>query len=124
MGVRSTNKTNYGPRWESLNTAFHNGHMGQFFNSQFRAGKGTEPVTGPFDTTGGTKFTYNGKTIHAFTSPGTMKCTGQGSAQMNYYIIAGGAGGGHFTPGGPGPGGGGKSGNPGTPADLNGVTNT
>ena len=104
MGVRSTNRTNYGPRWESLNTKFFNGHMGEFFNSQMRAGKGTEPVTGPFDTSGGTKFTYGGKTIHAFTSPGTMTCTGQGSAQLSYYIIAGGGGGGH---GGPGNGGGG-----------------
>ncbi len=95
MGVRSTNKANYGPRWESLNTYFHNGHMGEFFNTQMRAGKGTEPVTGPFDTTGGTKFTYGGKTIHAFTSPGTMTCSGQGSAVMTYAMVAGGGGGGH-----------------------------
>ena len=94
MGVRSTNKANYGPRWESLNTYFHNGHMGEFYNTQMRAGKGTEPVTGPFDTTGGTKFEYGGKTIHAFTSPGTLACTGQGSAVMTYFIIGGGGGGG------------------------------
>ena len=105
MGVRSTNKTNYGPRWESLNTALHNGHMGEFYNTQMRAGKGTEPVTGPFDTTGGTKFTYNGKTIHAFTSPGTMTCTGQGSAVMTYFIIGGGGGGGGMVSGGGGGGG-------------------
>ena len=93
MGVRSTNKANYGPRWESLNTYFHNGHMGEFYNTQMRAGKGTEPVTGPVDSTGGTKFTSSGKTIHAFTSPGTLACTGQGSAVMTYFIIGGGGGG-------------------------------
>ena len=94
MGVRSTNKANYGPRWESLNTYFHNGHMGEFFNTQMRAGKGTEPVTGPFDSTGGTKFTYSGKTIHAFTSPGTFSTSGQGSKVLTYFIIAGGGSGG------------------------------
>ena len=41
MGVRSTNKTNYGSRQESLNTQFFNGHMAEFFNSQMRSGKGT-----------------------------------------------------------------------------------
>ena len=39
-------------------------------------------------------------------------------------FAGGGAGGGYWTPGNPGPGGGGKSGNPGTSADLNGISNT
>ena len=106
MGVRSTNKANYGPRWESLNTYFHNGHMGEFYNTQMRAGKGTEPGTGAITTTGGTKYIYSGKTIHRFNANDNFIISGASPTFVcEVVVVGGGGGGGAYRGGGGGSGG-------------------
>lgn len=64
-----------------------------------RAGGG-----GGVEVSGGTVFTYNGKTIHAFTSSGAVTVSG-GPIDVEVFMVAGGAGGGGYCGGGGGAGG-------------------
>ena len=75
-----------------------------------RLGFGAGP-SGPsvFSATGGTVTTYNGKTIHTFTSSGSfvINALGSGSfgAVIDLMVVGGGGGGGHNIAGGGGAGG-------------------
>ena len=71
------------------------------------ATQNTRQIIPPIVTTGGTKSTYNGKTIHAFTSTGPFTLTGgPGSVSIEYVVIGGGGGGGRKNGGGGGGAGG------------------
>ena len=57
--------------------------------------RGAMPPPPPFEATGGTKTTYNGKTIHEFTSSGTWEVTAPSPGTViEYVVIGGGASGG------------------------------
>ena len=70
-----------------------------------RAGGGGGPV--PFSVTGGTKYTYNGKTIHVFTSTDAtgLVITGGNLTNVEYVMVGGGGAGGYNYAGGGGAGG-------------------
>ena len=66
----------------------------------FYARTGTDAIGAPPDgsspisvTGGNTNYTYNGKKIHVWTSPGPFVLTG-GPGPVEYFVVAGGAGGG------------------------------
>ena len=60
--------------------------------------------TSPFQASGGTEFTYSGKKIHVFTSPGNFTVSG-GPKSLEVFMVAGGGGGGGYCGGGGGSGG-------------------
>ena len=69
--------------------------------------------SGPIESTGGTKSTFNNKFIHAFTStgPSTLELSGGGgSYSIEYVVVAGGGGGGRHNGGGGGGAGGYRTG--------------
>jgi len=77
----------------------------------FYASTGTDavsaapPGSAPISVTGGnTNYTYNGKKIHVWTSPGPFVVTG-GPAPVEYFVVAGGGSGGADMGGGGGGGG-------------------
>ena len=77
----------------------------------FYARTGTDGVSAagsesaPISVTGGnTNYTYNGKKIHVWTSPGPFVLTG-GPGPVEYFVVAGGGGGGADMGGGGGGGG-------------------
>jgi len=78
MGIRSQNNPN------------------QSFNDVF-ANTGLEAASGvpiPIEATGGTKTTYNGKTIHTITSTTPFSLTSAAPIAIEYVVIGGGASGG------------------------------
>ena len=92
MGNRSTNKN------KALNTPV-DGHLLGYFNSLFNSGGGggtaLGPHSGPFEATGGNAtYTYGGKKIHVWTSPGTLTTSGNCLPMpgVSYVCIGGGAG--------------------------------
>ena len=104
MGNRSTNKN------KALNTPV-DGHLLGYFNSLFNAGGGggtaLGPRSGPFEATGGNAtYTYGGKKIHVWTSPGTLTTSGNCLPMpgVSYVCIGGGAGSGGGLGGGGGAG--------------------
>lgn len=109
MGVRSTNKVSQGPRAESLNTYFHNGHLSQFYNSQFRASRHNEPSAGMFAATGGTidESSRTGWTLHKFFSTGPQSFDVSAGNKLCEILLVGGGGGAGSGAGGGGGGGGG-----------------
>ena len=67
--------------------------------------------TGPIESSGGTKSSYSGKIIHAFTGNGTLSLSGgTGSYSIEYVVIAGGGAGGRHNGGGGGGAGGYRTG--------------
>lgn len=85
------------------------GNPGAAFRNRFgrtgnRASR-TAPTSSPISVTGGnTTYTYGGKTIHVWASPGPFVVTG-GPANIEYFVVAGGGGGGADMGGGGGGGG-------------------
>lgn len=66
---------------------------------------------GPIESSGGTKSSYSGKIIHAFTGNGTLSLSGgTGSYSIEYVVVAGGGAGGRHNGGGGGGAGGYRTG--------------
>ena len=97
MGARTTNTNN--PQNNRSD-----GHLLEYFRNTFVRGGGGTNFVPSFSATGGTVTTYNGKTIHTFTAPGTFTVSG-GSGNVEYVVVAGGGGGGVQHGGGGGAGG-------------------
>ena len=71
----------------------------------FGSGGGGGAVADPVSASGGDAiYTYNGKKIHVWTSPGPFVLTG-GPGPVEYFVVAGGGGGGADMGGGGGGGG-------------------
>jgi hypothetical protein len=85
--------------------------MAPFFTGIARGvggfGFGRSAGSVPFSVTGGTKYTYNGKTIHVFTSTDAtgLVITGGNLTNVEYVMVGGGGAGGYNYAGGGGAGG-------------------
>ena len=91
MGTRTTGTSG------SPSNKSNDGHLVEYFNSQFQSKTGTSgwfpAAPGPQSATGGIKTVMDDKTIHTFIATGSLVCNANFDKEVEYVVIGGGGSG-------------------------------